>query len=96
MTAPGKAKPIVFTHHARDRIRERGTTEEHVREAISDGQREPAQRGLFLYRLNLEFKREWDGRYYGVQQVAPVVAEEADRIVVITVYTFYFQEGEAK
>jgi hypothetical protein len=28
-----------------------------------------------------------------MQQVAPVVAEEAERIVVITVYTFYFQEG---
>lgn len=32
--------------------------------------------------------------YYGVQQVAPVVAEEEHRIVVVTVYTFYFQEGE--
>jgi hypothetical protein len=28
-----------------------------------------------------------------VQQVAPVVAEEPERMVVITVYTFYFQEG---
>jgi hypothetical protein len=35
-------------------------------------------------------KREWDGRYYAVQQVAPVVAEEEHRFVVITVYTFYF------
>ena len=54
------------------------------------GRREPAQRGLFLYRLNVEFKREWDGRYYAVQQVAPVVTEEEHRFVVITVYTFYF------
>ena len=45
------------------------------------------------YRLNLEFHREWDGRYYGVQQVVPVVAEEGDRLVVVTVYVFYFQEG---
>ena len=96
MTGSGAAKPLVLTHHARDRLRERGTTEGQVREAIRDGQREPAQRGLFLYRLNLEFKREWDGRYYGVQQVAPVVAEEPDRIVVVTVYTFYFQEGDAR
>jgi len=74
-------------------MRERGAREEDVREAIRVGQREPAQRGLVLYRLNLELKREWDGRYYGVQQVAPVVAEEKDRVVVVTVYTFYFQEG---
>ena len=33
---------------------------------------------------------EWDGKYYSVQQVAPVVAQEPDRIVVVTVYTFYF------
>ncbi len=77
-------------------MRQRGTREEDLREAIQIGQREPAQRGLFLYRLNLEFKQEWDGRYYGVQQVAPVVAEEERNIVVVTVYTFYFQEGEER
>ncbi len=49
-----------------------------------------------LYRLNLEFKRGWDGRYYGVQQIAAVVAEEATRLVVVTVYTFYFQEGQER
>ena len=47
-------KPIVFTTHARKRMRERGAREEDVREAIRVGQREPAQRGLVLYRLNLE------------------------------------------
>jgi hypothetical protein len=46
--------------------------------------------------LNLEFNREWDGRYFRIQQVAPVVVEEEDRFVVITVYTFYFQEGEKR
>jgi Domain of unknown function (DUF4258) len=83
-------KPIVFSTHALQRMRERGTREEDIREAIRIGQREPAQRGLFLYRLNLEFQQEWDGRYYAVQQVAPIVAEEEDRFVVVTVYTFYF------
>jgi len=67
-----------------------------VREAIRIGRREPAQRGLFLYRLNLEFRREWDGHFYGVQQVAPIVDEEDARFVVVTVYTFYFQEGEER
>jgi hypothetical protein len=84
------SKPIIFSTHAFQRMRERGTREEDVREAIPVGRREPAQRGLFLYRLNLEFQREWDGRYYAVQQVAPIVAEEEDRFVVVTVYTFYF------
>ena len=89
-----EGKPIVFTGHAVQRMKERGASENSVREAIRIGEREPAQRGCFLCRLNLEFKREWDGRYYGVQQVAPIVREETDKIVVITIYTFYFQEGE--
>jgi hypothetical protein len=89
-----EGKPVVFTGHAVQRMKERGATENSVLEAIRIGEREPAQRGCSLYRLNLEFKREWDGRYYGVQQVAPIVKEETDRILVITVYTFYFQEGE--
>jgi len=89
-------KPIVFTVHARQRMQERGACEGDVCQAIRSGHREEAQRGLVLHRMNLEFKREWDGRYYGVQQVAAIVAEEADRLVVVTVYTFYFQEGDAR
>jgi hypothetical protein len=77
-------------------MKERGVSQEAVTEAICTGQREPAQRGLFLYRLNLEFHREWDGRSYSLQQVAPIVAEEESRFVVITVYAFYFQEGEQR
>ena len=90
------SKPIVFTAHALQRMQERGAREEDVNEAVRIGKREPAHRGLVLYRLNLEFKREWDGRYYGVQQVVPIVAEEKDRFVVVTVYTFYFQEGNER
>jgi len=88
--APASPKLIVFTAHARRRMRERGAREEHVIQAIHTGRREPAQRGLSLFRLNIEFQAEWDGKYYAVQQVAPVVAEEPHRLVVITVYTFYF------
>lgn len=90
------ALPVVFTKHARQRMRERGAREDDVMEAIRIGEREEAQRGLVQFRLNLEFHREWDGRYYGVQQVLPIVAEEPDRLVVVTVYTFYFQEGEER
>jgi len=49
-----------------------------------------------MYRLNFEFNREWVGRYYGVQQAAPIIAEEENRVVVVTVCTFYFQEGEKR
>ncbi len=84
--------PVVFTHRAEVRMRERSATAEQVLEAIRLGDREPAKHGRVLYRLNREFNQEWDGRLYRIQQVAPVVVHETDRIVVVTVYTFYFQE----
>jgi len=32
----------------------------------------------------------WSGLYYSIKQVATVIAEFDDEIVVNTVYTFYF------
>jgi len=66
-------------------MQERGATEDDVREAIRTGERESAKRGLSLYRSNLEFQKEWAGEYYAVKQVVPVVDEEPERFVVITV-----------
>lgn len=83
-------KPIVFTFHARQRMKDRGASEKDVVEAIRTGEQEPARSGRVMFRLNLEFNHEWDGTYYHIQQLAPVVVEEDERIVVITVYTFYF------
>ena len=36
------------------------------------------------------FNRFWHGKNYLIKQVAPVIMDEANEIVVITVYTFYF------
>lgn len=81
--------PIVLTWHARQRIRERGTSEEHVRLAVRIGCAEPARRGLLLIRLDVPFGGVWFGRAYSSMQVAPLVAREPDRLVVVTVYTFF-------
>ncbi|MBV8845249.1 MAG: DUF4258 domain-containing protein [Bryobacterales bacterium] len=83
-------KPVVLTRHARDRCIQRGATEADVIAAIRTGSRESAQRGLWLYRLNLEYNRAWGDNTFAVQQVVPVVDEEQERFVVITVYVFYF------
>lgn len=84
------AKRIRLTVHAREQCVERGTDEGEVAEAITRGLREPAKHGRWLYRLNLPFGAQWQGRTYAIKQVAPVVAEADDEFVVITVYTFYF------
>ena len=35
------------------------------------------------------FDREWNGRGYASKEVRPIFVEEADEIVVVTVYTYY-------
>ncbi len=90
-SAPGTAgKPIRLTSHAIDQCAHRGTTPAEVVEAIGRGGREPAKKGRWIYRYNVKFDGEWAGRHYAIKQVAPVVAEDEDQCVVVTVYTFFF------
>lgn len=83
-------KPIRFTRHAREQAKERGAEESEVLDAIRYGIREPARMGRELCKYNLPFNQKWSGNVYTIKQVAPVIREEADKIIVITVYTFYF------
>jgi hypothetical protein len=83
-------KRIRLTLHAVQQCEERGATEAEVRQAIERGAREAAKRGRFIYRLNFEYHAQWQGDFYAIKQVAPVVAEAQNELVVITVYTFYF------
>ena len=83
-------KRIRLSKHAQKQIAERGATRPEVEEAVRKGSREPAARGREMCRYNFAFKRRWQRKHYAIKQVAPVVKEEADEIIVITVYTFYF------
>ncbi len=83
-------KPIRLTAHARQQCLDRGATEAEVIQAVQQGSRQPAKHGRELCRYNHSFGHTWQGRSYAIKQVAPVIKEEANEIVVITVYTFYF------
>lgn len=83
-------KNIRLTRHAREQCNERGASEAEVREAIIRGRREAAKRGRFICRYNFQYNAHWQKRFYAVKQVAPVIVEEDDEIIVVTVYTFYF------
>lgn len=83
-------KAIRLTKHAQEQCATRGATEAGVRQAVEQGRRESAKMGRELYRYNFPFRQTWQGRFYAIKQVAPVVKEEASEIVVVTVYTFYF------
>ncbi len=83
-------KPVVFSKHAIEQMPDRGATTEEVEAAIRAGERVPAKGNRSAFRKNFTFGRVWKGRHYDVKQVLPIVREESDRIVVITVYVFYF------
>jgi len=84
------SKPIVLSPHARDKMLDRGAAESEVEATIRTGSPEPARKGRIMYRKNFAFGDKWQGKRYAVKQVAPVVAEEADRLVVMTVFVYYF------
>jgi hypothetical protein len=83
-------KQVLFSHHAMIKMVDRGATEDEVIRAIKEGSSEPARRGRLLFRKNFPFNSTWRGRLYSVKQVAPVVAAENDKVVIITVYVYYF------
>jgi hypothetical protein len=83
-------KPIRLTGHAHEQCDERGATEPEVISAVRHGVREAAKHDRELCRYNLAFDGLWQGKPYAVKQVAPVIKESDDEIVVITVYVFCF------
>jgi len=84
------SKPVEFSPHAREKMLDRGASEAEVEIAIRTGNPEPARRERLMFRKNFAFNRQWRGNSYAVKQVAPIVAEESDRLVVVTVFAHYF------
>ena len=84
------SKSIVFSPHALQKMVDRGTTETEVEATIHEGNPEPARKGRVMFRKNFAFNSQWRGKHFAVKQVAPVVAEEANRLVVVTVFIYYF------
>ena len=83
-------KRIRLSKHAQEQALERGATEAQVKEAVRKGSRETTIGGREICRYNFAFNRRWQGKAYAIKQVAPVIKDEVDEIIVITVYTFYF------
>ena len=83
-------KPIRLSHHAQWRCGMRGTNETEVKKAVTHGLRRKAKKGRFEYRLSFQYNGVWRGRHYAIKQVAPIVIEKADELLVVTVLTYFF------
>jgi hypothetical protein len=82
-------KPIKFSRHALENLFDRGASREEADQAIRTGERLPAKKGRIAFRKIFSHNGMWKGKFYQAKQVMPIVVEEPDRFVVITVYVFF-------
>jgi len=76
--------------HARQRMGERGTTEEEIAATVRRGERSSAKFGRTAFRRNFPFDAEWRGRRYATKQVEAYAIQEGGRWLVITVIVRFF------
>ena len=80
--------------HAKDRLAERGATEDEVSATVQFGEQFAAKFGRTGFRRNFAVDEMWRGRRYASKQVEAYAVEEGDAWLVITVIVKYFgQEG---
>lgn len=82
--------PVKFHPHARERMKERGATENEVKATVEHGERFPAKFGRTGFRRNFLFENEWRGRHYRTKQVEAYAVQEGADWLVITIITRYF------
>ena len=85
-------KPIRLSEHALRYTSKRGFTIPEIEETIRTSPWMPAELGRLDCRRNFPYGKEWNGKVYATKQVRPIFVEEAGEIVVITVYTYYFDQ----
>ncbi len=76
--------------HAKERMKERGATEDEVVATIEKGECFPAKFGRTGFRRNFAFENRWRGKHYHTKQVEVYAVQEDNEWVVITVITRYF------
>lgn len=83
-------KTIKFSKHSLEQMKERGATPGEAEEAIRSSEGLPAKKNRRAFRMNFEYNKKWGGEFYRTKQVLPIVVEEPDALIVVTVYVFYF------
>jgi len=83
-------KPVRLSAHAQSYIWKRGFTADEVESAIYNSPWQPAELGRLECRMDFAFGREWNGKVYQTKRIRPIFVEEANEILVITVYAYYF------
>ena len=75
--------------HAKERLHERGATEEEVIATIEHGERFTAKHGRAGFRCNFRFDGEWNNKRYSTKQVEAYVVEEDGWLVITLIVKFF-------
>ena len=81
---------VIFSAHAKIQMIERGASKKEVIAAVYDGEKNLVKHGRIAYRKNFQYNNKWGEKFYHIKQVMPVVKKENSKIIIVTVYTFYF------
>lgn len=76
--------------HARERMTERGATEDEVVATVERGETFLAKFGRTGFRRNLHFDGIWRGMQYATKQIEAIAVKENNDWIVVTVITKYF------
>lgn len=75
--------------HAKDRLKERGATEDEVIATIERGERFAAKHGRTGFRCNFQFDSDWKSRRYSTKQVEAYAVEEDGWLVITAIVKFF-------
>ena len=76
--------------HARERMAERGATEDEVVATVERGETFPAKFGRTGFRRNFQFDANWRGKQFTTKQIEAIAVKEGNDWMVVTVITKYF------
>ena len=81
---------VLLHPHARERLLERGATEEEIIATVEHGESFSAKFDRTGFRRNFAYNREWRGRWFSTKQIEAIAVEENQQWLVITVLVKFF------
>lgn len=83
-------RPFRLSGHAQGYLTRRGFNESEVKETIRNRPWDSVRGNRMGAMTEFENNAEWNGTYYATKRVRPILVEEPDEIVIVTVYTYVF------
>ena len=83
------SKAIILSQHAKQQLEYRGATEAEIVEALQTSKWMPAELGRLECKKDFVYNKTWNSKHYKIKQVRPIFVEENDKVIVVTVYTYY-------